>query len=539
MLFKTSIITVVEYTDKGMALMTKEQERDELHRTIWQIATDLRGSVDGWDFKAYVLGILFYRFISENLSSFINKEEQRTGNMSFDYAVLSDEDAEFGRADTVKEKGFYILPSELFFNVRKNAKTDANLNETLSRIFVNIENSAKGTESENDLKGLFDDIDVNSNKLGATVIKRNEVLVKILEAIGGLNLGDYQDNTIDTFGDAYEFLMTMYASNAGKSGGEFFTPQEVSELLAEMAVVGKKEVNKVYDPACGSGSLLLKFAKVLGKENVRQGFFGQEINLSTYNLCRINMFLHDINYEKFDIAHGDTLTDPKHWDDEPFDAIVSNPPYSIRWEGDANPLLINDPRFSPAGVLAPKSKADLAFTMHMLAWLSTSGTAAIVEFPGVLFRSGAEQKIRKYLIDNNYIDAVIQLPPDLFFGTTIATCIIIIKKSKKDNSTLFIDASAEFVRGGNKNKLSAANRNRILNAFIERKDEDYFARLVPNSEIAANDYNIAVSSYVIKEDTSEDVDIEQLNARIAEIVIRQNHLRSAIDEIVADLEGSI
>ncbi|MDZ4121865.1 MAG: type I restriction-modification system subunit M, partial [Candidatus Cloacimonadaceae bacterium] len=295
--------------------------------------------------------------------------------------------------------------------------------------------------------------------------------------------------------------------------------------------------NKVYDPACGSGSLLLKFAKVLGKENVRQGFFGQEINLSTYNLCRINMFLHDVNYEKFDIAHGDTLIDPKHWDDEPFDAIVSNPPYSIKWEGDANPLLINDPRFSPAGVLAPKSKADLAFTMHMLSWLSTSGTAAIVEFPGVLYRSGAEQKIRKYLIDNNYIDTVIQLPPDLFFGTTIATCIIVLKKSKKDNSTLFIDASAECVRGGNKNKLSELNRKRILNAHIARKDEDYFSRLVPNSEIADNDYNIAVSSYVIREDTSEEIDIEKLNAHIAEIVIKQNHLRVAIDEIVADLEG--
>ena len=517
--------------------MTKEQERDELHRTIWQIANDLRGSVDGWDFKSYVLGLLFYRFISENLTAFINKEEQRTGNTNFDYTKISDKDAEFGREVTVKEKGFFMLPSELFVNVQKKAKTDANLNETLSRVFKNIENSAKGTDSEDDLKGLFDDIDVNSNKLGATVTKRNELLVKILDAIGGLTLGEYQDNTIDTFGDAYEFLMTMYASNAGKSGGEFFTPQEVSELLAEMTVVGKKQVNKVYDPACGSGSLLLKFAKVLGKENVRQGFYGQEVNITTYNLCRINMFLHDINYEKFDIAHGDTLTEPKHWDDEPFDCIVSNPPYSIKWEGDANPLLINDPRFSPAGVLAPKSKADLAFTMHMLSWLSTSGTAAIVEFPGVLYRSGAEQKIRKYLVDNNYIDTVIQLPPDLFFGTSIATCIIVLKKSKKDNATLFIDASAEFVRGGNKNKLTDTNRKRILNAFIERKDEDHFARLVPNADIAENDYNIAVSSYVEQVNTTEEVDIERLNAHIAEIVIKQNHLRAAIDEIVADLEG--
>jgi len=518
--------------------MTKEQERAELHRAIWQIANDLRGSVDGWDFKQYVLGMLFYRFISENLTSYINADERRAGKPDFDYATLSNKEAEFGRADTVKEKGFYMVPSELFVNVCKNARNDANLNETLTNIFRDIENSAKGANSEDDLKGLFDDIDVNSNKLGSTVEKRNLQLTKLLESIAGLRLGNYADNTIDAFGDAYEFLMTMYASNAGKSGGEFYTPQEVSELLAEITTVGKKEVNKVYDPACGSGSLLLKFAKVLGKDNVRQGFYGQEINLTTYNLCRINMFLHDINYNHFDVAHGDTLTDPKHWDDEPFDAIVSNPPYSIKWEGDANPLLINDPRFSPAGVLAPKSKADLAFTLHMLKWLSTSGTAAIVEFPGVLYRGGAEQKIRKYLIDNNYVDAVIQLPPDLFFGTTISTCIVVLKKSKKDNKTLFVDASAEFVRGGNKNKLSEANRLKILDAFSTRKDTEYFAKLVDNKAIAENDYNIAVSSYVVGEDTREVVNISELNTSITSMVMRQNELRIAIDAIVADIEGT-
>lgn len=522
--------------EKQKQTTSKEQERAELHRTIWHIATDLRGSIDGWDFKQYVLGMLFYRFISENLTNYINADERRTGNKDFDYAQLSDAQAEFGRADTLKEKGFYILPSELFVNVRKNARNNANLNETLSKVFRDIENSAKGATSEEDFKGLFDDIDVNSNKLGPTVEKRNQKLVKLMDAVGDLRLGNYSDNTIDAFGDAYEFLMTMYASNAGKSGGEFYTPQEVSELLAEITTVGKKEVNKVYDPACGSGSLLLKFAKVLGKENVRQGFFGQEINLTTYNLCRINMFLHDINYNDFDIAHGDTLIDPKHWDDEPFDAIVSNPPYSIHWEGDANPLLINDPRFSPAGVLAPKSKADLAFTMHMLSWLSTSGTAAIVEFPGVLYRGGAEQKIRKYLVDNNYVDAVIQLPPDLFFGTPIATCVIVLKKSKKDNKVLFIDASAEFVRGGNKSKLSDANRKKILDAFSTRKDTEYFTKLVDYKTIAENDYNLAVSSYVVAEDKREVIDIKELNAKIKEIVAKQQELRTAIDEIVRDIE---
>ncbi len=516
-----------------MTNTTKEQERAELHRTIWQIANDLRGSVDGWDFKQYVLGMLFYRFISENLTSYINANEPEE---NFNYAQLSDKQAEFGRVDTVKEKGFYILPSELFSNVAKNAQTDANLNETLAAIFRNIENSAKGTESEDDLKGLFDDLDVNSNKLGSTVEKRNKRLTKLLESIDSLRLGHYSDNTIDAFGDAYEYLMTMYASGAGKSGGEFFTPQEVSELLAEIATVGKTEVNKVYDPACGSGSLLLKFAKVLGKDNVRQGFYGQEINLTTYNLCRINMFLHDVNYEKFDIAHGDTLTDPNHWDDEPFDAIVSNPPYSIKWDGDANPILINDPRFSPAGVLAPKSKADLAFTMHMLSWLSTSGTAAIVEFPGVLYRGGAEQKIRKYLIENNYIDTVIHLPPNLFFGTSIATCIIVLKKSKKDNKTLFIDASTEFVQAGNKNKLHDANRAKILDAYANREDIEYIAQLVDNKRISENDYILAVSNYVEKEDTRVVVDITKLNSEIKQIVAQQSGLRATVDEVVADIE---
>ncbi|MCB2413396.1 type I restriction-modification system subunit M [Demequina sp. TTPB684] len=520
-----------------MAPTTKEAQRAELHKTIWRIANDLRGSVDGWDFKTYVLGMLFYRFVSENLTAYINKGEHETGDSGFDYARLADADAEFGREVTVAEKGFYILPSDLFQNVRRHAASDPNLNETLERVFKDIEGSALGTDSEGDLKGLFDDLDVNSSKLGNTVAKRNEKLAKLLDAIGDLPLGNWDDNTIDLFGDAYEYLMQMYASQAGKSGGEYYTPQEVSEVLAKIAVAGKTRVNKVYDPACGSGSLLLKFAKVLGKDNVG-GFFGQEINLTTYNLARINMFLHDVNYEKFSLAHGDTLTDPQHWDDEPFEAIVSNPPYSIKWDGDANPLLINDERFAPAGVLAPKSKADLAFTMHILSWLAVNGTAAIVEFPGVLYRGGAEAKIRKYLIDNNYVDAVIQLPPDLFFGTTIATCIIVLKKSKTDNAVLFVDASAQFTRVGNKNKLMPGNQQSILSALENRVDEDHAVKLVTNEDIAANGYNIAVSSYVEAEDTRETVDITELNAEIARIVARQAELRTSIDAIVADLEDS-
>jgi type I restriction enzyme M protein len=514
----------------------KEQEREELHRTIWNMANELRGSVDGWDFKQYVLGMLFYRYISENFARYVNAGEIEAGNVDFDYANLSDSDAEPAREELVDTKGYFILPSELFCNVRVKAPQDENLNETLEKVFRNIESSAQGHDSEDDLKGLFDDLDVNSNKLGGTVEKRNAKLVKLLNGVAEMKLGDYQDNTIDAFGDAYEYLMGMYASNAGKSGGEYYTPQEVSELLTRITVLGKKNVNKVYDPACGSGSLLLKFAKVLGKENVRQGFFGQEINITTYNLCRINMFLHDIGYEKFNIGHGDTLIEPLHWDDEPFEAIVSNPPYSIKWEGDDNPILINDERFSPAGVLAPKSKADLAFIMHSLSWLATNGVAAIVCFPGVMYRGGAEKKIRKYLIDNNYVECIIQLPSNLFFGTSIATCIMVLKKSKSENSTLFIDASKECVKVTNNNKLTSENIENILAAYEVREDKEYYAAVVANDRIAENDYNLSVSSYVEQEDTREKIDIKVLNAEIEQIVAREQVLRDEIAKIIAEIE---
>ena len=521
-----------------MADTKKEQERDELHKAIWGIADDLRGSVDGWDFKQYVLGMMFYRYISENLTNYINDGERAAGDTEFDYAQLADDEAEGARDGLVQEKGFFILPSELFSNVRARAKDDENLNETLERVFNNIENSAKGSESEDDFSGLFDDLDVNSNKLGATVAKRNEKLVKLMNGVGDMKLGNYQDNTIDAFGDAYEFLMGMYASNAGKSGGEYFTPQEVSELLTRLAVVGKTEVNKVYDPACGSGSLLLKAAKILGRDNIRQGFFGQEINLTTYNLCRINMFLHDISFDKFDIANEDTLISPQHWDDEPFEVIVSNPPYSIKWVGDDNPILINDPRFSPAGVLAPKSKADMAFIMHSLSWLASNGTAAIVCFPGIMYRSGAEKKIRKYLVENNFIDCIIQLPSNLFYGTSIATCIMVLKKSKTDNKVLFIDATKECIKVTNNNKLTDDNITAIVTAFTSREEKEHFAHLAPFDEVKENDFNLSVSTYVEQEDTREVIDIKTLNAEIAEIVGREEVLRAEIDQIIAEIEGN-
>ncbi|WQS40929.1 type I restriction-modification system subunit M [Helicobacter pylori] len=531
----------MENTNKASAKFNNyaSLERNELHNTIWKVANELRGSVDGWDFKQYVLGVLFYRYISENIARYHN-EYMRNNNLdpNFDYASLSDEEAEIVRKSTIEEKGFFIPPSALFCNVLKNAPNNEDLNVTLQNIFTEIEKSSLGTPSEENVKGLFADLDVNSNKLGSSHQNRVEKLTKILQAIGGMQLGDYQQSGIDVFGDAYEYLMAMYASNAGKSGGEYFTPQEVSELLAKIALHNQENINKVYDPCCGSGSLLLQFSKVLGDKNVSKGYFGQEINLTTYNLCRINMFLHDINYSKFHIAHGDTLLDPKHKAKELFDAIVSNPPYSTKWVGDNNPLLINDERFSPAGALAPKNAADLAFTMHMLSYLSNQGTAAIVEFPGVLYGGGAEKKIREYLVKvENCIDCVIALPENLFFGTNIATCILVLKKNKKDDTTLFIDASKEFVKEGKKNKLKERNREKILQTYIERKAIKHFSALANIEKIQENDYNLSVNRYVEQEDTKEIIDIKALNIEISQIVEKQSALRNSLESIIKELEA--
>lgn len=522
----------------------KIQEREEVHKAIWNVADELRGSVDGWDFKIYILGTMFYRYISENLREYINQKEE---DPNFDYAKISDEEAEFGRASTVLERGFFIKPSELFENVRARAREDENLNETLKNIFRNIEGSSIGEKSEGSFRGLFDDFDVNSNKLGSTVQKRNEKLIKLLDGIAEMNLGNYKENDIDAFGDAYEFLMSMYASNAGKSGGEYFTPQDVSELLAKIAINGRKTVNKVYDMCCGSGSLLLKVAKVLadneGNEKykysdaVEKGYFGQEINITTYNLCRINMYLHDVPYDKFDIKCEDTLINPMHRDDEPFDVIVSNPPYSIKWVGDDNPLLIQDDRFAPVGVLAPKSKADLQFIVHAVSSLSEDGVAAIVCFPGVMYRGGAEQKTRQYLIERNYVDTIIQLPSNLFFGTSIATCIMVLKKSKKDTNVLFIDASKEFEKDTNNNRLSKENIDKIMDVYTSREDVEHFSKNVSCEEIREEKYNISVSTYVEPEDTREKIDITKLNQEIREIVSKQEVLRKEIEKIILEIEG--
>lgn len=519
--------------------MATKQERAELHKTIWKIANDLRGAIDGWNFKAYVLGSIFYRFISENICDYIQQLMEEAGQPNFDYAAISDQEAEKIRKKMVQEKGYFILPSQLFQNVAKNAEKDENLNEHLSKIFRDIEASAKGTPSEDDLRGLFSDFAVDNAELGSTVIKRNQLLAKVLKTVSSMDLGSkYDDTENDTIGDTYEYLLGMYASNAGKSGGEYFTPQQVSELLARLASWNNKNIQKVYDPACGSGSLLLKFKKILGKDNPNLKFYGQEVNPTTYNLCRINMFLHNINFDNFDIALEDTLLKPQHMDVAPFDAIVSNPPYSLEWVGKDNPLLINDERYAPAGVLAPKSAADWDFAMHMLWHLSEQGTAAIVEFPGILYRGGAEKKIRQYMVKNNYVDAVIQLPANLFFGVGIATCIIVLKKSAKvDSSVLFIDASKLFQKNGNKNLLAEEHQNKIMELYEARKDEQYLAKLVKNDDILANDCNLSVSSYVEQEDTREAIDIAAVNAKMETLIAEGNELNEKIEAIIKELEG--
>ena len=515
--------------------MATRSEREELHKTIWAIANKLRGKVDGWDFKAYVLGTIFYRYISENITAYINKLQADAGVPDFDYRTFPDDDAMEAREMIVQEKGFFILPSQLFCNVAATANINENLNETLARTFRSIEASAVGTEAEEKLHGLFSDFIIDNTKLGMSVADRNKVFADVIYAVCDMKLSqDIQDNDNDTFGDTYEFLMSMYAANAGKSGGEFFTPQEVSEVLVRLATYDNDTIETVYDPACGSGSLLMKFQKIIGKKNPNLKYYGQEINPTTYNLCRINMFLHNVNYNNFDIQLGDTLLNPLHRGME-FDAIVSNPPYSLKWVGKDNPILINDERYAPAGVLAPKNAADLAFTMHMLHHLKESGLCAIVEFPGVLYRGGAERQIREYLIKNNYVDTVIQLPSNLFFGVSIATCIIVLSKGKKpDGNVLFIDASNEYVKNGNKNLLEQQDIDTIVKAFVDRKDEQYFCKLVSNEDILANDCNLSVSSYVEQEDTREKIDIEAVNKELVRVVERAGSLRSYIDELITN-----
>lgn len=514
--------------------MSSTTQRADLQSQIWKIANDVRGSVDGWDFKQYVLGTLFYRFISENFSNYIE-----AGDESFKYAELRDDTiTKEIKDDAIKTKGYFIYPSQLFFNIAKNANTNESLNTDLAEIFSSIENSANGYPSELDIKGLFADFDTTSNRLGNTVKDKNSRLAAVIKGVAGLDFGKFEESHIDLFGDAYEFLISNYAANAGKSGGEFFTPQSVSKLIAKLATHNQTTINKIYDPAAGSGSLLLQAKKQFDAHVIEEGFYGQEINHTTYNLARMNMFLHNVNYDKFNIALGNTLLNPQFGNEKPFDAIVSNPPYSVNWIGNDDPTLINDERFAPAGVLAPKSKADFAFVLHCLSYLSSKGRAAIVCFPGIFYRGGAEQKIRKYLVDNNYVETVISLAPNLFYGTSIAVNILILSKHKSDTKTQFIDASGEnfFKKETNNNVLTEEHSQEILRIFDTKKDIEYISKCVDNEKIAEENYNLSVNTYVEAKDTREVIDIKELNAKIKATVSNIDRLRIEIDKIVAEIE---
>ena len=515
--------------------MSSTAQRAELQSQIWKIANDVRGSVDGWDFKQYVLGTLFYRFISENFSNYIEG-----GDESVKYAELSDDIVnEEIKEDAIKTKGYFIYPSQLFENIAKNANTNESLNTDLAAVFSAIESSANGYPSEQDIKGLFADFDTTSNRLGNTVKDKNSRLAAVIKGVEGLNFGRFEENHIDLFGDAYEYLISNYAANAGKSGGEFFTPQSVSKLIAKLATHNQTKINKIYDPAAGSGSLLLQAKKQFDEHIIEDGFYGQEINHTTYNLARMNMFLHNVNYDKFDIALGNTLLDPQFGDEKPFDAIVSNPPYSINWIGNDDPTLINDERFAPAGVLAPKSKADFAFVLHALSYLSSRGRAAIVCFPGIFYRSGAEQKIRKYLIDNNFVETVISLAPNLFYGTSIAVNILVLSKSKADTRTQFIDVSGEnfYKKETNNNILTNDHIEEIIKMFDNKEDIDHVSKSVENDKIAEENYNLSVSSYVEAKDTREIIDINVLNTEIKTTVSKIDKLRAEIDNIITEIEA--
>ena len=515
--------------------MSSAAQRSELQSQIWKIANEVRGSVDGWDFKQYVLGTLFYRFISENFSNYIEGGDESVHYAELDDKIITKEIID----DAIKTKGYFIYPSQLFSNIAKNANTNESLNTDLKAIFDAIENSASGYPSEKDIKGLFADFDTTSNRLGNTVKDKNTRLAAVIKGVEGLDFGNFEDNQIDLFGDAYEYLISNYAANAGKSGGEFFTPQSVSKLIAKLATHGQTTINKIYDPAAGSGSLLLQAKKQFDNHVIQEGFYGQEINHTTYNLARMNMFLHNVNYDKFNIALGNTLTNPQFGDEKPFDAIVSNPPYSINWIGSDDPTLINDDRFAPAGVLAPKSKADFAFVLHCLSYLSGKGRAAIVCFPGIFYRGGAEQKIRKYLVDNNFVETVIPLAPNLFYGTSIAVNILVLSKHKTETNIQFIDASGEefYKKEMNNNILLQEHIDAIMQLFDSKEEKEYVSKNIDNEKIAEGNYDLSVSSYVDKKDTREVIDIDVLNAEIKKTVKNIDRLRSEIDAIIAEIEG--
>lgn len=513
-----------------------EEQKKILEQQLWNIANTLRGKMNADEFRDYILGFIFYKYLAEKMEIFANsilKEDKIQFREIKEDTVEGSAYIDAIREEALETLGYFLKPSELFSEIAKRGNSDTNtfILEDLQKILTNIQLSTMGTQSEEDFDNLFEDMDLNSTKLGKTADARNEIIVKVLLHLDEIDF-QLNDTELDVLGDAYEYLIGQFASGAGKKAGEFYTPQEVSKILAKIVTTGKNRLKSVYDPTCGSGSLLLRVAREVKDVS---NFYGQEMNRTTYNLARMNMILHGVHYRQFDIKQEDTLEHPQHLNDMPFEAIVANPPFSANWS--ANPLFLNDDRFSQYGKLAPSSKADFAFVQHMIYHLAENGTMAIVLPHGVLFRGAAELHIRKYLIEQkNYLDAVIGLPANIFYGTSIPTCILVFKKCKEDpEHILFIDASKEFEKVKNQNMLREEHINKIVETYRNRTVIEKYSHLATLQEVADNDYNLNIPRYVDTFEAEEEIDIKAVMQEIKSLEAKRVELDKEIDVYFKEL----
>lgn len=510
-----------------------EEQKKILEQQLWNIANTLRGKMNADEFRDYILGFIFYKYLAEKMEIYANsilKEDQIQFRDIKEDTPKGLEYIEAIREEALETLGYFLKPSELFSEITKRGDNNFILGD-LQKILTNIQLSTMGTQSEEDFEDLFSDMDLNSNNLGRTADARNSLIVKVLKHLDEIDF-KLNDTELDVLGDAYEYLIGQFASGAGKKAGEFYTPQEVSKILAKIVTTGKNRLKSVYDPTCGSGSLLLRVAREVKDVN---NFYGQEMNRTTYNLARMNMILHGVHYRQFDIKQEDTLEHPQHLNDMPFEAIVANPPFSAKWS--ANPLFLNDDRFSQYGKLAPSSKADFAFVQHMIYHLAENGTMAIVLPHGVLFRGAAELHIRKYLIEQkNYLDAVIGLPANIFYGTSIPTCILVFKKCKEDSDhILFIDASKEFEKVKNQNMLREEHIDKIVETYRNRTTIEKYSHLATLKEVEENDYNLNIPRYVDTFEAEEEIDIQSVMQEIKSLEAKRVELDKEIDVYFKEL----
>lgn len=516
-----------------MYLIMSEDQKKQLQTQLWNIANELRGKMGADEFRDYILGFIFYKYLSEKLTIFANEileadnllyknlDEHTAKDMSMIEAV---------KKDAIDSLGFFLKPTELFAYVAEHGTKSGNLIEQLEKTLNSIEQSTMGADSEDDFDKLFSELDLNANKLGKTVQSRSDLIAKVLVHLDKIDF-QLENSKIDVLGDAYEYLISQFASGAGKKAGEFYTPQEVSTVLAKIVTAGKKKLKNVYDPTCGSGSLLLRVARQVDEVGM---FFGQEMNNTTYNLARMNMILHDVNFSKFDIRQEDTLEHPQHAEFR-FEAIVANPPFSAKWS--ANPIHLQDDRFSQYGKLAPASKADYAFIQHMLFQLDENGTMAVVMPHGVLFRSGSESHIREFIVrEKNYLDAIIGLPANLFFGTGIPACIMVFKKCRENpGNVLFVDASQYFSKGVNQNKLRDTDIDKIINTYNVRKDEDRYSRVASIQMIEDNDYNLNIPRYVDTFEEEDTIDLDKVGSSFEALEIKEKEIDAKILKYTTEL----